>query len=816
MEKTREPAGAKAAGTANLTGRTSSAGVGMLYSYRREIKIIGAVLIILVVAFIALYLYVNSQVAIIVHKYSAPKISGIPEGAIGVLSQGVLSYNYSNYLVEYARVHYIQSNAVVANLSLTLYSTPPVQRIYLVNAESYCVQCFLGQTLLGALNASLAKYGLIQNGSSLNYVDINQLSTVPPGSTVIIASGLIPNILLTNITYTERCSKSSNATMVSMLSQGDTVVYVGRNFSRSVSCSGQIAQDSLQETGFLSTLSNSTIPNFTRGTLHLANPTFFLIPGNNFGSASGTSVLNGSLVVLSNYPYAGWNNSAPLLASDIAEVLASRFWLNVLSQGNATLPLSPHGNTTLFTLKTMIPYSPGVSREVNASYALLSLKLYNGNNSQYYELPLRYTLRQNGLVSFPPVVPQTSQTQFSAQVFNESGSVVIGQVPVYDSNFSLAQNPIPIGQIGPTALYKPWVFSIPSGYYIAELRDQHDTQYASALFLVSNATISPVDLDYKNGSFLFYVSSDGSPISGVSYTIDVNGAYNSTGILQDGSIKYTLPKSTVLSYGTGFFYLSILGSNYAVPYNYQYNGPTVPPLYIAFGVAALFIIILNRILVPINVEEYFIDVPDVKPPKHERATETPESIVSVFQSVNTLYHWTHMPLTPEEVKSGIAGNIKYGNARMTVTLRNTNAILNTLVRKGVLAMSKNYYAPAKWLEESGHDIEYLVMYRRLRDYCIANAMLITEPDGSDKADVVITRKGAQDYVKIYSSSVRIKDMEIGQRVKTFLLFLDEDKMLSFMEVLYKSYGPNAEILKMAINYGNVKLVHSDDLGALKS
>ena len=782
--------------------------------YRREIRILSVVIFVAIVAIGYLYYYISGQVKLL-EVPKAPQYSGSIGGGIGVISDGVLTYNYSNYIVQYARVHYSESNAGSANLSLTLYPSDPIEPIYLVNVESYCVSCFLGPTLLSALNTSLGRYGIIMNRSSLRYIDINNISSIGPNSTIIIPSGLIPNILLPNVTYTERCSKYTNVTLASLLSNGDTVIYVGRNFSRSVSCSGQIAQDSPDQISTVSQYYNTTDLKFAGNVLYFSNPTFKLWPGINYGTATSAAILNGTLIVLSNYPYSGWNNNASLLAGDLARVIESRFWINTLAMGNLSVPNVDSNNITIFTLNSMMRYSGTVSEQVNSSYGLLRLKLSNSNNFQEYELPLRYTYLQNGLISVPAVVPQTGQVQISAQVFNGLNNVIIGQVPVYNRNLSLYVTPLSIGQIGSTALYKSTTFTIPAGYYIAELRDQHNAAYSSALFLVANAVINPVKLDFQNQTFSFSALSDGQDMQGAAYTIGINGAYNYTGTVQNGVIKYTLPKNTNLNYGNGYFYITMLGTNYYVPYQYGYKGPTIPPLYIAFAIAAVFLIILNRVLVPTNVEEYFIDVPEMRPPKLEHARETPDAILGVFGSVNSLYHWRYMPLTPEEVRSGIANNIKYGNARMSITLRNTNAILNTLVSKGLLVSASQYYAPTKWMAESGHSIDYLAIYRRLRDFCIANAMLITELDSTSKADVIITRKGAQNYVKIYTSDMKIRDVEISQKAKTYIIFLDEEKRLGFMELLYKSYGNNAEILKLAINYGNVKLVDADDLGELK-
>ena len=81
--------------------------------------------------------------------------------------------------------------------------------------------------------------------------------------------------------------------------------------------------------------------------------------------------------------------------------------------------------------------------------------------------------------------------------------------------------------------------------------------------------------------------------------------------------------------------------------------------------------------------------------------------------------------------------------------------------------------------------------------------------------MIVTNKGAQNYVTIYSDSPMLSEMEIGSRTKSFIVFIDDEARLRFLDRLYMSYGSNAETLKMAIDYGNVKLIESSDLDELK-
>ena len=783
--------------------------------------VVAIIIMVGLVLVTGLFLYVHSRISAIIIPPSNV-LSGPIYGSLSLGAHGILTYNYSNDLVGYAKVHYSESNASYSQLSLVIYPSNPSETVYLVNLEGYCVQCFIGSSLFTDLNSSMNKYGLMLNKSSLKYIDINQLSLLPQHVTVIIPSGLIPNILLPNATYTERCTNYANISILTLLSRGDTIIYVGRNFTRSVSCSGQIAQNTNNEISTLTSLSNYTTNSsnvsYLNSTLFFSNATFNLKSGRSFGPITSAQILNGTLVVLPNYPSVGWGDNSSKLASDLAAVMSSRFWLPPLAYGSEILPNSNSNYTTIFTLNSTIKYSTSVSTFVNGTHALLQLYLFNGNRFQVFGIPFRYTFRQNGIISMPSVVGISQPAQISVQVLNATrNKTVITFVPILNQNLTAADNnPIHIGLTGATTLFTFSSFYLPTGYYIAELMDQQGSTYSSALFHVENSTINATKLDFENATFLFSVLSNGQSLNGVGYQISINNAYNSSGVINGGVLRYTLPQGASLSYGNGTFMVGIMGSSYPIPY--QYTSPNtfnIPPLYIAFAIAAIAIIILNRVLVPSNVDDYYIDVPDIKPAKLEYAKESTDSILSVFDKINLFYRWVYMPLTAEEIKSGISTNIKYGSTRMTITLRNTYAILNTLVKNGDVQMADDYYAPTKWLRASGYTMAYLVIYRKLKDYCISNAMFMTEMGTSSKADVIVTNKGAQNYIKIYSADMKIKDIDISQKIRTFIVFLEEEDRLSFMDRLYKSYNNNAEILKMAINYGNVKLIDSNNLDELR-
>jgi len=173
-----------------------------------------------------------------------------------------------------------------------------------------------------------------------------------------------------------------------------------------------------------------------------------------------------------------------------------------------------------------------------------------------------------------------------------------------------------------------------------------------------------------------------------------------------------------------------------------------------------------------------------------------------------------MPLSLEEVKSGIDSNLRYNGMPIAVTLQNANLIMSNLIAEGEVETAGGYYAPKKFIEDSKHDIEYLAVFRKLRDYCIAHAILFTEIGSSDVADAVISKGGVQAHVIIYSSISGMRDVRLVNGIKTFIVFIDEEVEQSFMEKLFSSYGEQAELLKIGISYSYIKLINTNELDQL--
>ena len=108
----------------------------------------------------------------------------------------------------------------------------------------------------------------------------------------------------------------------------------------------------------------------------------------------------------------------------------------------------------------------------------------------------------------------------------------------------------------------------------------------------------------------------------------------------------------------------------------------------------------------------------------------------------------------------------------------------------------------------------IVIFRKLRDYCIEHAMLFTDIGSSEKADMAITKNGVQSLVYIYSGEGSMKDISFGKETRVFIVFITDEALREFTDKLYSAYGSDAEMLKLGISSGTIRLISTERMDRL--
>jgi len=766
-----------------------------------------AVVIIVIVIVLVLLLAIMSRAALAKLSTVAPHAVGPIYSRINLIGHNYFTYDNAQSIAAYALVNYLVANATSANISIATYASNPIRQVYLVNVSNYCYRCFSEQSVFQNLSSYLADYGLIFNSSSISMISMQNLSQVRNGSIVIVPSGLIPFPMLENYSQS----------IFMLLDRGDIVIYVGQAFNRSLGGNGVIFQTfqvspSLADKLAAYSLVTAPMAQANASNLQAAlsskifnKPSFFFSKGYLYNGISYVNSANGTMISFSNYSTSAWRNASSFAAS-LVSAISSAFWINMLAYGyeNVTIGSSTVG---VFTNSTAVPISS--KSTLNNSYSVVRLAASNATATVYRVAAFRQKYISNGTIGLPSVVAEAQSVPVYVSL--NSSSPIMLHIDLYNSNLTYVSS-IPFqGQFPPgrIALVKYISFKMPSGTYIAVLRNATNGNYSAAIFSLAPITITPVVLDFKNSTFVFKISSDGMPVSNTSFSATLNGVYNTSGSIINGTLIYALPRGTIISYGKQVFKFNMFGETISYSTTYSKEVLHLPTFYIEFGVVVIAVVMLNLILKPPNRDEYYIDVPSFPSEKKDVVKVKASDIMNIFERVNYYYHWSYMPLTIGEIKNGVSQYIRYNNMPVSITSQNAQQILSQLINSGDVVSSHGYYAPASWVSLSKQNIEYLTVFRMLRDYCVSHAMLFTELNMEPDVDTIVTKAGRQAKVIIYAGG-KMRRFEVDANTKTFILFIDDESKAEFENKLYRACTKEAEILKLSIDYGYVKLVSAEN------
>lgn len=773
-------------------------------------KIIVLIAAIFIIAILASSVYLSVELSHI-KIIPTPPPAVLPTALSTYVSyQALLDYNGSLFMAPYAAVSYSESNLTSLYINATVLKSRFPSKIYLLNAsQAGCVNCGDFQAFADGIESDLSLYGLTSEVGNLTIINESGIAGIANDSVLIIPDGLMPRALFSNYS-------SGNVTLMHyLLDRGTSVIYIGQSFSRVVLPNGVIVPNSRIPTYML-----TTSPSTSNSVFSFSSPTFAFSSGSNYGPVTYVNALNGSIVAFSNY-LSSWP-SPSLASSDIVKAVSKAFWLPSYSYGsyelhfNASKPITSTAGIEM--LKTRLNYSVSaastlssgwlhISAYTNSSYGVSSGSLY-----KYINEPAIYI--NNGTLSVPAeIIPGSSQS-IIMQIYTHSSTPIQirPHLSVYTSNM-IKVSTIPLSIISASgnftfvkllkALFLP-------GNYIIQLKGFSDNLYATALFNVPPINITETYSNYTSNQFDFYLSSDGTPLTGLNYTITLNKKYAYNGTLTNGSIYYALPKGLPEQFGTLNYTVNMVSHNFS----YVTSNPAPVIRITSKDIALVVVVVVLLLMVTMvrapNRDDFFIDMPHL--PKQQRTfvTLNANEVLLAFQKLNTYYHWRYMPLSVNEVKLAIASNLRYNGIPVNLTPSNVEILLDQLIANGMVISAGDLYAPKSWADESKHDIEYLAVFKKLRLYMVTHAYVFTDLDMSQTSDMNVVVGNERHNIVIYAPSSRFKSIPVYANTKTYIAFISDDKLEDFKDRLYAMADPGAEQLKLYISAGYVKLISMEN------
>ncbi|MCL5105974.1 MAG: hypothetical protein M1331_01065 [Candidatus Marsarchaeota archaeon] len=756
--------------------------------------------------------------------------------------------NYILNMLPYSLVSYNTYNISNLTINESIFKQKIPSRIYIWNTSGQCFRCQNMDLVKSLLAKYLAHYGI---NDSIQTVSFANITTIQNNSILLVMTGLIPQQMFFSVN-----NSTQTQTMTYLLGKGTSIIYTGQNFSRAVQTPFSTPVPATPPY-YLYSIPNASIFN---SSFYFTAKTFNLYNGTGYGPASYINYLNGSVVIFSNYPDT-WKSPEEYTA-DIAKSIAELFWLPKYASGSRTVALGnfkhSQGQAGIVLSALPVPYSESnysqlvtefntgyprvvVSNSRNYSFYLNfshSLFFYNytGNSTRYHlllnlsnythfsyiEPQPNFSLR--GSLAIPSIILPTIPISANITAFvtcTSSSQVIEPSIYFYTINMTEIGSPIFLGYHYPckgtrnmssrafSFFYYP-TFNLPKGVYLAMVKNYNSSIISGGLFSVPNITINLTSEDLKNNIFVFYVKSDNHPLSGIPYELSLKGFTNQTGTITNGTIVYSLPKGTIIPNTQSFNF-----TLYMLSHKYIYVAPGNPikievnQKYIILGVVGIITILMLVLVKAPNRDEFYIDIPSIPLQKKTPVAIDKKILLSVFTKLNLYYHWKFMPLTKDEIKLGIFNNIRFNGMPVNITYANLDRLLDQLLFSNDLSSIDGLYAPNDLIQQSGHDIEYLAVFKKMRVFFVSHTFLFTDINMSETADIAATFHNQKINIVIYSQTSRFQRIPIYENAKTYIAFLNAERRENFKSNLYNSNSDEAEILKLYISSGILKLINAD-------
>ncbi len=785
--------------------------------------ILVAVAAAIAIAAIVAYMWVS--INSIMSGYAAPVYPGVPSIAAQVFGSRMLLYSMSTSIVPYVLVHYAAVNASYVKINATLYSQPIPGEVYVLNTSGgLCAHCTNVSAVESHLQGYLAAFG---TGYQVRNISLVNLASIQNNSILVVPTGRMLWQILNGT--------SGKTLLDSLLVRGTSVIYVGVNFSQICALGGScsvLTQPPVAEPYL------ATLPAHYRGTsfgmrsFNFNDPTFTFSGGLTYGPLTYIHAYNGTVVAFSNYPDS-W--PADKEAFDIAKAISEEFWLNTYASGSVVVLTngSSSGTVGILLNSTSLNFGANSTSPSSLSYligrlaaAQMRITLYNnagygvGNRSAYAYLQYSNTYPMNGMLFLPSYVLPNQNTAIGVTLFQALSNMSLNFRINRASDFRLVSAFSPQSfTVQPYQQFNYYQrFFLPPGSYIISLLNLTNYTYASGLFTVPPLNITTQSADFQANNYTFLMEMANIPLSGINYTVTFDNcaqcpSYSGV-VLPNGTAFYS-PQGTHTNeiLGKLNFTFHMLGANttYTIENNPVKIVVTGPEIELAIVVVIMLVLVI-AVKAP-NRDEFYIDVPVMPKPETIEVKLKPAEVLSTFDKLNMYYHWQYMPLSVEEVKNAIRMNIRVGNMPVTVTYNNAESVLNELRASGDVVACDSMYAPKEWTSLSGHDIEYLATFKKLRVWLVTHAYMFTDVNASEAADMVVTAKGERAYVIIYSQTSKFKDVPMAKGAQTYIAFINSEKMLEFRDALGDAEGDQAELLRMYVSSGRIRLMDADNPGA---
>ncbi|MFH1470478.1 MAG: hypothetical protein ABIF01_01910, partial [Candidatus Micrarchaeota archaeon] len=331
---------------------------------------------------------------------------------------------------------------------------------------------------------------------------------------------------------------------------------------------------------------------------------------------------------------------------------------------------------------------------------------------------------------------------------------------------------------------------LPEGDYVLKIEDETGYVYAQSFLHVPKITITDERLDFINGVFTFLALADGRiipaniEIKNISISLDgqQNTSLNTT-MWGDGHHRALYRFDGAIPEGDHVITIQLGKNSWKLERTFIRKREWYDnPLYQGALVVVVVLFAVGMLIQRPETATFQIDVPDFPPLSKTKVPISREQSCEIFELVNADYRWKYMPLRHGEIKNGFR-KLSYKGRPILVSDYNLERVLDQLVEEGFIKKSLDFYGLSSWVSESNKSMEYLAVFRSLRDTFLNMSIHFTEFGERADCDLVASAHEKY-YIHIYSGEeTATRALLTLSKGKSIIVFKNMDGVDAFLRGL---------------------------------
>lgn len=448
-------------------------------------------------------------------------------------SQDILFNNKALYIVPYALFNYSASNITSVNITARLLDSKPPNHIYILNWSGECVDCGYNNNFVENLSFQLFAMHIINSTNPIHIISESNLGSLNSSDYLFIINGRMPQYLFNN-------TPSGVSLIQQILDNGVTVIYIGGNFSRTLT-SQSVVVPAVNIPSFLATNTSSLINKIIYNNItYNQNLSFKLSSGKLLNDMSYEPVGNGYIFLFPNYLSSFPNMN--IAANFFGSFMFNDSWIPSISSGARSVLINysskEQGNIGLLFNFTTLFFNKPTMTMLNSSYIDVIMDAHSiGGLIYIHHYLFKPYFSVNGTLDMPsdtsPGVPVPTQ----ATIFINHSTFVEPHIDIYSLNMTYISSAPPIfaKNLSSTfSFFENFTPTVSKGFYIVQLNGYSGQHYASGLISVPPLDISLIIGNYTQGRFLFVAFAGGKPVSNVTARVMLNNNYSENVIIRNG------------------------------------------------------------------------------------------------------------------------------------------------------------------------------------------------------------------------------------------------------------------------------------------